>query len=486
MPGVVLPAHQYHLPLIKQQLVSKNQNKNSNENIPYIPPEIIRIILNLLKDDKKTLAACALVNHTFNLHVTPILYHSVSFSFSYPFTFISFANTIIDESQRSQLIRHLDLSSFSIIGLQKSKKSMATIENVATPNLIIQILRYCTMLESFSVSESLESAITFEVLQVLAFECKNIKTLDFCGLASKQFNSALTSLTEVMGYVKIFWYYENGIPTYSFQKVNYEALPHLKRLSLHECPIISETSIITLLAHSPNLTHLDLGGCSISDLTLNFLANETNIPQTLTHLLLAKCKNISSENIAALVAECKRLEVLNLYGDRDYATAINEYDLITILTSPSAKKFKNLDIGSSHITPNVLHTIQENCSALRHLGISKARIQSITYLVNFLKAIPNLEYIDLTGVQCMTPLNVASLINNLQKDHSLHIIEMSESLVNKLGSIDKWKTNKNYSRRWYFSKQTYRPDRVHSRKLDMAEYGPEGMSKIFQYYSFDR
>jgi hypothetical protein len=481
MPGVVLPAYQYHLPLIQQQLVSKNQNKNSkNENIPYIPPEIIRIILSLLKDDKKTLAACALVNHTFNLHVTPILYHSVSFS--YPSTFTSFANTIIDESQRSQLIRHLDLSSFSTMGLQKST---ATTGNYATPNLIIQILRYCTMLESFSISESLESAITLEVLQVLAFECKNIKTLDFCGLSNKQFNSSLTSLTEIMGHVNIFHYYENGILTYSFQKANYVALPHLKRLSLHECPIISETSIITLLAHSPNLTHLDLGGCSISDLTLNFLATETNIPQTLTHLLLAKCKNVSSESITALVTECKQLEVLNLYGHKNFVTTVvNEYDLIAILTSPSAKKFKNLDIGSSQITLNVLHTIQENCLGLRHLGISKANIQSITYLINFLNAIPSLEYIDLTDVPCMKALDVASLINNLQKDHSLHIIEISEDLHNKLGTMNGWKTVNNYSRRLYYAKQTHRPDRVHPRKLDIAEYGSEGMSKMFQYYSF--
>jgi len=288
-----------------------------------------------------------------------------------------------------------------------------------------------------------------------------------------------------MGHVKIFSYYENEIPTYSFKKVNYVALPHLKRLSLHECPIISEISIITLLAHSPNLTHLDLGGCTISDLTLDFIATETNIPQTLTHLLLAKCKNISSESIAALITGCKQLEVLNLYGDRDFATAINEYDLITILTSPSSKKLKNLNIGSSQITLNVLHTIQENCLALQHLGISKACIQSITYLDNFLKAIPNLEYIDLTGVPCMTPLNVASLVNNLQ-DHSLCVIEMSESLVNKLGTINGWKANKSYGRRWYYAKKTHRPDRVHSRKLDMAEYGPEGMSKIFHYYSFNR
>ncbi|CAG8825884.1 6529_t:CDS:1, partial [Racocetra persica] len=55
---------------VDSQVVPTKKNKS----IPY-NPKIIRIILNLLRDDRKTLAACALVNHTFNLHVTPILYH---------------------------------------------------------------------------------------------------------------------------------------------------------------------------------------------------------------------------------------------------------------------------------------------------------------------------------------------------------------------------------------------------------------------------
>src|SRR6266498_3151598 len=283
MPGVVISATQqafYYKPFVNRQIVEKSIVKN----IPYVPPEIIRIILGLLKDDKKTLAACALVNHTFNLHVTPILYHTVSFSF--PYTFTLFANAIIGESQRSRMIRHLDLSGFSTIGLQKSN---AAIQTVVTPEILINILRSCTMLEAFSVSETLESSITFEVLQVLAFECKKVKTLDFCGLSTKQFGTALASLAEVMGRAKVIQYYENeddDIPSHSFQKVNHITLPHLQRLSLHECPIVSEHStILTLLAHAPNITHLDLGGCSISDMTLDFLATETNVPKTLTHLL---------------------------------------------------------------------------------------------------------------------------------------------------------------------------------------------------------
>src|SRR5581483_4986919 len=198
--------------------------------------EVIRIVLGFLKNDKKTLASCALVNHTFNLHVTPILYHTVSFSF--PYTFTLFANATIGESQRSRMIHHLDLSGFSTMGLQKSD---AAIQKVVTPQLLVNILRSCTMLETFSVSETLETAITFEVLNVLAFECKNIKSLDFCGLSSKQFSSALTSLANVMGHVKLFLHYEDDDePKYSFQKVNNVALSHLQRLSLHKCPIVSE------------------------------------------------------------------------------------------------------------------------------------------------------------------------------------------------------------------------------------------------------
>lgn len=485
MTSVVLFSQQvnHHQPVVqKRQLAIKEQN--NAKNTPYIPPEIIRIVLIFLKDDKKTLAACALVNHTFNLHVTPVLYHTVSFSF--PYTFTLFANVTTGESQRTRMINHLDLSGFSTMGLQKSDDA---IQKVVNPQILINILRSCTMLEAFSVSESLESAITLEFLKVLAFECKKIKTLDFCGLSSKQFGSALASLAEIMGHVKIFQTYENDDddePKYSFQKVNnIVVLSHLERLSLHKCPIVSEHStIITLLAHSPNLTHLDLGGCSISDLTLNFLANETNAPKKLTHLLLARCKNISSEAIATLASECECLEVLNIYDD-----IISEYDLITILTSPSAKRFKTLDIGLSYITPRVLYAIQENCTLnLQHLGIANANILSISHLDEFLKAIPSLRYVDLTAVPCLTPLNTNNLLNNLPKDHSLYNVEMSESLLKKLCTTNGWQINKHYNRRWYYVKKTIhgtRPDRIHPRKLDMSESGPERMSKIFQYYSFN-
>ncbi|KAF0413267.1 RNI-like protein [Gigaspora margarita] len=124
-------------------------------------------------------------------------------------------------------------------------------------------------------------------------------------------------------------------------------LSHLQRLSFHECPIISEYSaIIPILTHAPNLTYIDLSGCSISDLTLNFLAG-TNAPTKLSYLLLAKCKNISSDATSSFISKCTQLETFNLYCNR---TAIKEDGLITILRSPSVENFK-IDIGSSHITP---------------------------------------------------------------------------------------------------------------------------------------
>ncbi|CAI2166778.1 13592_t:CDS:1 [Funneliformis geosporum] len=482
MSGLVLSATRqisYSHPPANQPLV-----KNSNtKNIPNIPPEIIRIILGLLKGDKKTITACALVNRTFNLHVTPILYHTVSFSF--PYTFTLFAKATIGESQRYRMIRHLDLSGFSTMGLQKSD---ATIQKVVTPETLISILRSCIMLETFSVSETLESTINFEVLQVLAFESKNIKTLDFCGFSSKQFGSALASLAEVMGRARLVQYYEEEDDeeelTHSFQNVNNVALSVLKRLSLHECSIISEYStILTLLAHAPNITHLDLGGCSISDMTINFLATKTNLTKILTHLLLARCKNISSEAIASLVIQCENLRVLNLYG---IATAISEYDLITILSSPSVKNLQTLDVGLSHMTTSTLYAIQENCtSSLQFLGIAKAQIPFSTQLDSFLKSMPSIKYIDFTGVLCLTPIIIRDLLDNLQKNHSLHTVEMSESLLKNLYTINGWRINDNFSRRYCYTKLSHGKGRVHSRKLDVAESGSERMSKIFKYYSFD-
>ncbi|CAG8772180.1 513_t:CDS:1, partial [Funneliformis caledonium] len=180
------------------------------------------------------------------------------------------------------------------------------------------------------------------------------------------------------------------------------------------------------------------------EMTLNVLATQTNVTKNLTHLLLARCKHISSEAIASLIIQCENLRVLNLY---DIATAISEYDLITILRSQTAKRFQSLDLGSSYVTSRVLHAIQENCtSALQHLGIALAQIPLTIQLNEFLMSMPSIQYIDLTGVKCLTPISIRGLLDNLQKNHSLHTVEMSESLLKNLCVIKGWKINDNFSR----------------------------------------
>ncbi|CAG8612733.1 22896_t:CDS:2 [Dentiscutata erythropus] len=462
MSNLVLP-QLFDYPFTSSNIVPMKKNTS----IPYIPPEIIRIILNLLGDDKKTLAT----------------------SSHFPHTFTKFVNVMNDiKKLYSQMIHHLDLSTFSTYGLQKC--SFET-QKIVTPELLIHILRSFPELKVFSVSESLESIITVEVLKVLLLECKSIKTIDFCGCTSKQFSNALEEFSRIIGQVKIAQSCNDDDETImSFNMTSKPLLSHLQRLSFHECPIISEYStIIPILAHAPNLTHLDLGGCSISDLTLNFLAG-TNVPTKLSHLLLAKCKNISSEAISSFVSKFSQLETLNLYGDRDTTTAIKEYDLITILRSPSAKNFRILDIGSSQITPLILTTIKKNCQMLQNLGISKAQITNINLIKDFVIALPKLEYINLTSIPCFNLLNTNNLFTEIKKNNpSIHTVEMNESLLKKLYAIDGWKIDVNYSRRWYYSRKvqggSIRPDRVHGRKLDITKFGPECMSKIFQYYSFD-
>ncbi|CAG8668479.1 13574_t:CDS:1, partial [Racocetra persica] len=125
----------------------------------------------------------------------------------------------------------------------------------------------------------------------------------------KQFSKALEEFSLLIGRVRI----EQSCNDYNESTISFHMtckplLSHLQRLSFHECPIISEyPTIMPLLDSAPNLTHLDLGGCSISDLTLNFLAG-TNVPTKLSHLLLAKCENIPSDAISSFISKCSRLE----------------------------------------------------------------------------------------------------------------------------------------------------------------------------------
>ncbi|CAG8612750.1 22897_t:CDS:2 [Dentiscutata erythropus] len=226
MPSLVLP-QLFDYPLTSSNIVLTKKNTS----IPHIPPEIIRIILDLLRDDKKTLAACALVNRTFNLHATPILYHSVAFTF--PHTFTHFVNAMNDIKKRcSQIIYHLDLSTFSTYGLQKS--SFET-QKVVTPELLIHILRSFPELKTFSISESLESVITIDVLKVLFLECKSIKTIDFCGCTSKQFSNVLVEFSRLIGNVEIEQSCNDYETIVSYHMTSKPLLSHLQTLSFHEC-----------------------------------------------------------------------------------------------------------------------------------------------------------------------------------------------------------------------------------------------------------
>ncbi|CAH1760095.1 12793_t:CDS:2 [Entrophospora sp. SA101] len=421
--------------------VNNNNKPSSQIQIPYIPPEIINIILFYLKEDKKSLAAST--------------------------------NEI---SNRTCQIRHFDLSGFSTIGLQKSN---ATYKNIINPQCIINILRFCPNLAAFSISESLESTITFELLSVLFYECKDLKMLDFCGCSSKQFATNFTKLAESLGKINITNMINNDGDDdqqvqryYRFEKVpnnNNQSLllNHIQRISLHECPSLSEYStIIPILAHMPNITHLDLGGCAISDATLEFLTYETNATTSLTDLSLAKCKNISSPAISSFISQCQELVTLNLYTDKAVLASITEYDLITMInSSPSTKKLKSLNIGSTNITPRVLYAIQESSSNLKHLGIAKANITDVSQLTEFVNSMPLLEYVDFTSIGCLSFLNTNNgFISGLRKNHPLHTIEMCHNLLKKLRAVEGWKINENYTRRWYYAKDTpnnVRPDRVY-------------------------
>ncbi|CAG8493778.1 16187_t:CDS:2 [Dentiscutata erythropus] len=313
--------------------------------VPYVSPEIIRIILSLPKDDKKTLTA-----------FSPLMAY---------------------------------------------KKSSSDIQNDVTPELLIQILRSFPQLTAFSVSESLESVITLEVLNILLLECKNIKIVDFCGCSSNQFSNALEDFCHLIGGVKVEQYCDNNYELINFHINCKPLLSHIRRLSLHE----------------------------------------------------SKCKNISSIAISSFISKCSQLKSLNLFSKSSANTGIKEHDLITILQSPSAKNFQTLDIGSSEITPLILTTIKENCLSLQYLGISKAQVININIIKDFLIALTNLQYINLTSIPCFDILNTNNLFTSIIKsNHSIHTIEMSESLLKKHHVINGWEIELYYGRRWYCSR----------------------------------
>jgi len=418
--------------------------------VECLPIEIFDQIMSYLVVDEPTngytprnrdLAACLQVSRTFHCATLSTLYAHVTFPHSYIFS--KFLNHMSTYPELGELVRKLDFSTFTSVGLGRTKKMNAEIDNL-TDKKLVKCLKLTPRLQEFLASEAIEQDISAEVLDMLFCQLPMLKSVDFCGSADKQFVTAVGAVLNE-------------------QNPNLPADIQIRRVGFHGCPTLPPPIFMTLLPRLSRLTHLDLSHTQITDPGLWL------IPETarLTHLSLSRCNRLKGHNVVKFLTEhpaARNLIVLHLLYETSKYRLINDEDVDDLLPRlPKtlrvlnisgakiqschvpllrrlAKQLEELSIGFADLSIDDVNTIITpgyGTESWNREGKAFTERLMSSFSAEEAPQLHNLKYLDLTGVACMTPANILYLRSCAllsPASYPLRVIEFSERTLQGLST----------------------------------------------------
>jgi hypothetical protein len=322
------------------------------------------------------------------------------------------------------LVRRLDFSHFTSVGLGRTKQMNAEIQNL-TSRTLLKCLDLLPNLKECLLQEHLEGDLSVDVVRKLFMGLPNLRAVDFCGCSTQSFSQVFTEALTA----------GPAMPM---------SLPNLKRLSLHECSTIQAPIFDLLLSRLTNLTHLDLTHTQVKDSAL--LA----IPETarITHLSLSRCTRLPSSAVVEFLtthpAVRDSLVYLNLLTDPTRFRLLEEDD-VTALLPKLPDSLRSLNLGGAKVTSEHVPLLIPLTKHLEELGLSSADLSVKDVNSFFIQsrengAEPNaapstLCYLDLAKVPQMT---IGAIFNTstcmLLSEHSypLQVIEFSDKIITPL------------------------------------------------------
>lgn len=424
-------APRHSLAEIDENSIAACFEKPLKPKLATLPPEILTIILQYValmsspelapRELARLLPTCFSI---YDVGVA-VLYRRVAFP--YPHTFDKFRRSI-EKSGYGILVRALDFSAFTSVGLGRTGKMNKEIQMV-THDTILKMLDLCPNLHEFCVAESVDMDIDARILNRL-LQMPLLEAMDFCGSTSKKgFITALETSHFTLPGITATPADEDGAllnpclsrgegevatcPTDMFDANDMGPLTApistppiddlgffrfapitVKKLSFHGCSTIPADLFIKILPRLTHITHLDLTHTLVTPEAL------LSLPATarLTHLSLAKCVKLSSHGLLKFLLlhpATRHLEWLNLMYDVTKPSPLSYADFDTILRYlPPSLTYLNL--SGLPVKDRHLPTLQAMTS-LRGLSLGHANIE-IPALTKFLSAMSSLVYVDLTGI----------------------------------------------------------------------------------------
>lgn len=419
--------------------------------------------------------ASLLASRTLHAATLGVLYRNMAFPHSLVFS--KALNHMSQYPALGTLVRRLDFSHFTSIGLGRTKQMNAEIQNL-TSRTMLQCLNLLPNLRECLLQEHVEGDISVEVLQKLFTGLPNLNAIDFCGCSTQTFSGFfMETLTTGPGFPA--------------------TLPNLKRLSLHECSTLPAEAFEFLLPRLVNLTHLDLTHTHVSEEAI------LSIPQTacITHLSLSRCTRLRGSTLVHFLtthpAVRDSLVFLNLLTDAARYRTLDE-DHVHALLPKLPSTLRSLNLGGAKVTSAHTHLLLPLTKHLEELGLSSADLSAKDLNTWFAPPTPpqaqdgdgdvemspeaaaaasnweppSLCYLDLSKVPQLTIgtiFNTNTCLLLAQQSYPLQVIEFGDKIIAPLR--ERTKTNKSSSgwmirelgrRGWYVRD----PDSVPSHEPD--------------------
>ncbi|KAJ5318682.1 hypothetical protein N7476_005102 [Penicillium atrosanguineum] len=414
-----------------------------------LPTEILSYIISYLALDMPTtgysprnvdLISCLLSSRALHAATLSVLYRTITFSHS-----VIFSRALHHISQHpalGTLVRRLDFSQFTSIGLGRTRQMNAEIQNLTSRTLML-CLDLLPNLRECLLQEHLEGDLSADVIRKLFTGLPGLQAVDFCGCSTQLFSQAFTK----------------ALSTDEPLVVN---LPNLQRLSLHECSTISTPVLGLLLCRLTHLTHLDLARTQVSDSALLAIPKSAQI----THLNLSRCNRLRSSTIVRFLtthaAVRSSLVHLNLMAD-SAPFRLSENDLNTLLPQ-IPRTMRSLNLGGARISSEHMHLLVPLTRHLEELGLSSADL-SVRDINSFFVRTANtgleessLCYLDLSKIPHINARSIFTsgvcILSN--QSWPLQAIELSDEVTSSLRRSSKvsqssvgWNVQECGRRNWY-------------------------------------
>ncbi|PWW72406.1 hypothetical protein C7212DRAFT_287708, partial [Tuber magnatum] len=406
-----------------------------------IPQLAIDVPTNGYSPRNKDLASCLLVSRTFYIATLSTLYSKVAFPHSSIFS--KFLAQISKYPELGHLVKRLDFSHFTSVGLGRTKRMNYEIQKL-TATTLHNCLDITPNLREFLASESMDEDVDEGVLEKLFCELPQLNGVDFCAATASCFKNGVLSVISPNN---------PRLPM---------ALP-IRRLGMHGCNTLPSSVYATLLPRLPNLTHLDLTHTQITDETLHAIPHTAK----LTHLSLSKCNRLTGPAVVDFLINhpaTRDLVYLNLLFDTGRYRLLSATDVDVLLPFlPTA--LLSLNLSGAKVTRDHIPGLRRLSKHLEELSIGYADL-SIADLNLIVEqdgprrdgARSNLHYLDLTGISSVNPTTLVDT-NKCQllvpSSFPLQVLELNEKVTDglkerrisakKLG----WTVKSQHRRAWY-------------------------------------